>query len=335
MVEPYYDNKDVAKLAAQEAALAAPKLLARPTSTNTDITTTSNAMGNLSLSLSLSLCKLSSFWSPMIRLMTTRESPSVMMFFILKFVAFLMARSRRAALASPMLGGTGVKDPGGPRNTCAVSRDVEMADGNQSMHSLKPAGGIGKKFKRKFKMGKGKRRDAGCDKNTGNVVKLDLRNPFMTFNYYDVDDPYILLSNEEMKAYNKSRLGGKISSSLLDLKYFSYFDLSLNNFDGINIPKFLGSLESLTYLNLSFSLFVGVVTPHLWNLLRLQYLVINSFSVFTDSFNFSSQKLEVGSQKWVANTCPVVAIISNPRRKMTRWICKVVFKAKKCFPLRL
>ncbi|XP_059438939.1 uncharacterized protein LOC132171968 [Corylus avellana] len=83
MVEPYYDNKDVAKLAAQEAALAAPKLPARPTSTNTDITTTSNAM------------------------------------------------------------------------------DVEIADGNQSMHSLKPAGGIGKKFKRKFKMGKGKRRGKG------------------------------------------------------------------------------------------------------------------------------------------------------------------------------
>jgi hypothetical protein len=121
-----------------------------------------------------------------------------------------------------------------------------------------------------------------CDKNTRNVVKLDLINPFLTFNYYDVDDLYILLSNEEMEAYNKSCLGGKISS-LLDLKYLSYFDLSLNNFDGINISKFLGSLESLTYLNLSFSLFVGVVTPHLWNLLRLQYLVFNSFSVFTDS----------------------------------------------------
>jgi hypothetical protein len=75
-----------------------------------------------------------------------------------------------------------------------------------------------------------------CDKNTRNVVKLDLRNPFLRFNYYDVDDPNIFLSNEEMEAYNKSCLGGKTSSSLLDLKYLSYFDLSLNNFDGINIP---------------------------------------------------------------------------------------------------
>jgi hypothetical protein len=61
MVEPYYDNKDVAKLAAQEAALAAPKLPARPTSTNTDITTTSNAMGNLSLSFSMQIIQFLEF----------------------------------------------------------------------------------------------------------------------------------------------------------------------------------------------------------------------------------------------------------------------------------
>jgi hypothetical protein len=53
IVEPFYDNKDAAKLAAQEAALAAPKLPARPSSTSTDTTTTTNAMGNLSLSLSM------------------------------------------------------------------------------------------------------------------------------------------------------------------------------------------------------------------------------------------------------------------------------------------
>ena len=61
MVEPYYDNKDVAKLAAQEAALAAPKLPARPSSTNTDITTTSNATGNLSLSFSMQIIQFLEF----------------------------------------------------------------------------------------------------------------------------------------------------------------------------------------------------------------------------------------------------------------------------------
>ena len=61
MVEPFYDNKDAAKLAAQEAALSAPKLPARASSTSTttaamdlvttNITTSSvNAMGALSFS---------------------------------------------------------------------------------------------------------------------------------------------------------------------------------------------------------------------------------------------------------------------------------------------
>ncbi|XP_059436255.1 receptor-like protein EIX2 [Corylus avellana] len=103
----------------------------------------------------------------------------------------------------------------------------------------------------------------GCNNNTGNVVKLDLRNP----SYFD-----------DFDQYNKSRLRGKISSSLLDLKHLSYFDLSLNNFNGTNIPKFLGSLENLRYLNLSFSMFSGVIPPHLGNLSRLQHLDLNSNS---------------------------------------------------------
>ena len=102
-----------------------------------------------------------------------------------------------------------------------------------------------------------------------------------------------------MEAYNKPCLGGKISSSLLDLKHLSYFDLSSNNFHGINIPKFLGFLESLIYLNLSFSLIVRVIPPHLWNLLGLQYVDLNSFLFSINSNNFSSQQLEVESQEWV------------------------------------
>ncbi|XP_041027388.1 uncharacterized protein LOC121267545 [Juglans microcarpa x Juglans regia] len=100
IVEPFYDNKDSAKLAAQEAALAAPKLPVRPPPNSTaamDLTTTTSKTDISSTASILSVNAM----------------------------------------------------------------DVEMADGNQNVGSLKPVGGIGKKSKRKFKVGKGKRRGKG------------------------------------------------------------------------------------------------------------------------------------------------------------------------------
>lgn len=53
IVEPYYDKKEAAKLAAQEAALAAPKLqVSVPSTTTMEVSTSSinnNAMGIISL----------------------------------------------------------------------------------------------------------------------------------------------------------------------------------------------------------------------------------------------------------------------------------------------
>ncbi|KAG6642109.1 hypothetical protein CIPAW_09G120500 [Carya illinoinensis] len=118
------------------------------------------------------------------------------------------------------------------------------------------------------------------------VVKLDLKNPVPVFD---------TRTNEVSKAFKKSCLGDKISPSLLELKLLSYRDLSLNYFNGDDIPTFLGSLESLRYLNLSFSSFGGVITPHLGNLSRLQYLDLNSLSFF-DIFS----RLEVESLHWLA-----------------------------------
>ncbi|OIW00687.1 hypothetical protein TanjilG_09656 [Lupinus angustifolius] len=86
IVEPLYEKKDAAKLAAQEAALAAPKLPVRvPSKSAMDASTPSNY----------------------------------------------------------------------------TIMDVEMPDDSQSVASLKPVGGIGKKLKKKFKLGKGKRRGKG------------------------------------------------------------------------------------------------------------------------------------------------------------------------------
>ncbi|KAL7161055.1 hypothetical protein ACSBR2_041662 [Camellia fascicularis] len=89
--------------------------------------------------------------------------------------------------------------------------------------------------------------DLGCSNQTGNVVSLDLRNRFECI-------------------YNSSCLGGEVSSSLLDLEYLNYLDLSMNDFRCIAIPNFMGSLEKLSYLNLSCASFCGMIPPHLGNI---------------------------------------------------------------------
>lgn len=65
LVEPIYDKKEAAKLAAQEAALAAPKLPVKPTPSAADASSSfadDNAMGLLSLSLSLAFASVIEFY---------------------------------------------------------------------------------------------------------------------------------------------------------------------------------------------------------------------------------------------------------------------------------
>ncbi|PQQ07512.1 receptor-like protein kinase 2 [Prunus yedoensis var. nudiflora] len=83
----------------------------------------------------------------------------------------------------------------------------------------------------------------GCNNITGRVNRLDLRN----CDEYDGDGA------------TEHAFGGEINPSLLVLKDLVYLDLSMNNFGGVQLPSFIGSLEKLKYLNLSGASFGGII----------------------------------------------------------------------------
>ncbi|OAY66104.1 Phytosulfokine receptor 1 [Ananas comosus] len=96
-----------------------------------------------------------------------------------------------------------------------------------------------------------------CDSNTSHVVKLNLQNKYSS----------------------DYSLRGEINPSLLVLTHLSRLDLSGNDFGGISIPKFIGSLKSLMHLDLSSSNFSGEMPVQLGNLSNLRYLDL-SYSYF-------------------------------------------------------
>ncbi|XVF43738.1 hypothetical protein PTKIN_Ptkin02bG0064600 [Pterospermum kingtungense] len=105
-----------------------------------------------------------------------------------------------------------------------------------------------------------------CSNTTGKVVKLDLKNVCSS------------VGLGEALFGNRSCLGGTLNPSLLNLTYLSYLDMSYNDFQGIPIPEFMGSLKNLRYLDLSRSSFNGKVPTSLGNLSKLEYLDLSMYS---------------------------------------------------------
>ncbi|XP_057958623.1 receptor-like protein EIX1 [Malania oleifera] len=104
-----------------------------------------------------------------------------------------------------------------------------------------------------------------CHNTTGHVIHLNLSNTFPL-------DGYSYYYEESLVGYERSSLGGNISVFLLQLKHLQHLDLSLNDFQGLRIPQFFGSLPNLAYLNLYSTGFVGPIPPQLGNLSSLHYL---------------------------------------------------------------
>ncbi|XP_056694299.1 receptor-like protein EIX2 [Spinacia oleracea] len=116
-----------------------------------------------------------------------------------------------------------------------------------------------------------------CNPTTGHVVQLRLHGSCPTDT---CDNLFEARKMESSLVY------------LLELNHLEHLDVSGNDFGNSSIPKFMGSMQELRYLNLSYTSnpLYGKVPNELGNLTNLQVLDLKSYEtyLFTDSLKWSS-----------------------------------------------
>lgn len=128
-----------------------------------------------------------------------------------------------------------------------------------------------------------------CDNHTGHVLELHLQNPHLEYfasGYY-----------KDYDSFDRSRIGGRINPSLLDLKELIHLDLSFNGFQGVQIPKFLSSIKNLRYLNLSGAGFGGMIPQQLGNVSSLQKLDLDN--THFKSYESDYHELYIENLMWI------------------------------------
>ncbi|XP_024175481.1 receptor-like protein 19 [Rosa chinensis] len=124
-------------------------------------------------------------------------------------------------------------------------------------------------------------RGIACNNQTGHVTGLNF-----SFSY----DSYF--------NYSEVPLRGAMSPSLLELPFVNYLDLSYNDFEGIVIPKLIGSLSQLKELKLAHANFSGLVPPQLGNLSNLHTLDLSGNYDAMPSFSPELRKLYLSNNKF-------------------------------------
>ncbi|XP_073112399.1 receptor-like protein EIX1 [Elaeis guineensis] len=130
-------------------------------------------------------------------------------------------------------------------------------------------------------------RGVGCDNTSGHVVKLDLKYPY---GFHDYGYGFYGAPVYETGKFPQP---SKVNPSISSLIYLRYLDLSMNNFSGVPIPEFIGSLMHLEYLNLSNACFGGPIPRQIGNLSSLHHLSLQANAFFYDE------------RHWNFEACPI------------------------------